>query len=70
MDRDLHAAKNLAAMGEAMGAGSGPETINGRGGEGVLALPVKRQPGTAQAVSTGTVQQQGRPAVSELTNAH
>lgn len=70
LDRDLNAAKNLAALGEAMVAGSGPETINGRGGEGVLALPVKRQPGTAQAGSTGTVQPQGRTAVRELTNAH
>jgi len=70
LDRDLNAAKNLAALGEAMVAGSGPETTNGRGGEGVLALPVKRQPGTAQAGSTGTVQPQGRTAVRELTNAH
>ena len=70
LDRDLNAARNLAARGEAMVAGSGPETINGRGGEGVLALPVKRQPGTAQAGSTGTVQPQGRTAVRELTNAH
>ena len=70
LDRDLNAAKNLAAMGEAMVAGSGPETINRRGGQGVLALPVKRQPGTAQADSTGTVQPQGRTAVRELTNAH
>lgn len=70
LDRDLNAAKNLAVLGEAMVAGSGPETINGRGGQGVLALPVKRQPGTAQAGSTGTVQPQGRTAVRELTNAH
>jgi len=70
LDPDLNAAKNVAAMGEAMVAGSGPETINGRGGEGVLALSVKRQPGTAQAGSTGTVQPQGRTAVSEPTNAH
>jgi len=70
LDRDLNAAKNLAAMGEAMVAGSGPETLNGRGGQGVLALPVKRQPGTAQTGNTGTVQPQGRTAVRELTNAH
>jgi transposase len=31
MDRDVNAAKNLAALGEAMVAGSGPETVNGRG---------------------------------------
>lgn len=70
MDRDVNAAKNLAALGEAMVAGSGPETVNGRGGQGDLALPVKRQPGTAQADNTGTVQPQGRTAVRELTNAH
>jgi putative transposase len=70
MDRDVNAAKNLAALGEAMVAGSGPETVNGRGGRGDLALPVKRQPGTAQADNTGTVQPQGRTAVRELTNAH
>ena len=44
--------------------------VNGRGGEGVLALPVKRQPGTAQAGSTGTVQPQGRTALRELTRVH
>ena len=70
MDRDVNAAKNLAALGVAMVAGSGPETVNGRGGRGDLALPVKRQPGTAQADNTGTVQPQGRTAVRELTNAH
>ena len=70
LDRDLNAARNLAKLGEAMVAGSGPETVNGRGGQGDLALPVKRQPGTAQADNTGTVQPQGRTAVRELTNAH
>ena len=70
LDRDLNAARNLAARGEAMIAGSGPETLNGRGGVGVLALPVKRQPGTAQTGKSRTVQRQGRTALSELTNAH
>jgi putative transposase len=70
MDRDVNAARNLAALGEAMVAGSGSETVNGRGGQGVLALPVKRQPGTAQAGNTGTVQPQGRTVVRELINAH
>jgi putative transposase len=69
LDRDVNAAKNLAVLGEAMVAGSGPETLNGRGGQGVLALPVKRQPGTAQAGNTGTALPQGRTAVKELTNA-
>jgi hypothetical protein len=70
LDRDLNAARNLAVLGEVMIAGSGPETVNGRGGVGVLPLPVKRQPGTAQAGNTGTVQPQGRTAVRELTNTH
>jgi transposase len=70
LDRDVNAARNLAALGEAMVAGSGPETINGRGGQGALALPVKRQPGTAQAGKAGTVLSQGRTALRELTNAH
>ena len=70
LDRDVNAARNLAKLGEAIVAGSGPETINGRGGQGVLALPVKRQPGTAQAGNTGTALPQGRTAVRELTNAH
>jgi hypothetical protein len=69
-ERRTEPLSNLAVLGEAMVAGSGPETINGRGGEGVLALPVKRQPGTAQADNTGTALPQGRTAVSELTNAH
>ena len=30
LDRDLNAAKNLAARGEAMVAGSGPETVKDR----------------------------------------
>ena len=70
LDRDLNAARNLAVLGEVMVAGSGPETVNGRGGVGVLALPVKRQPGTAQAGNTGTVLPQGRTAVRELTRVH
>ena len=70
LDRDVNAARNLAKLGEAMVAGSGPETVNGRGGQGVLALPVKRQPGTAQAGNTGTALPQGRTALRELTNAH
>jgi IS605 OrfB family transposase len=70
LDRDVNAARNLAVLGEAMVAGSGPETLNGRGGEGVLALPAKRQPGTAPAGKAGIVQPQGRTALRELTNAH
>jgi transposase len=34
VDRDLNAASNLAVLGEVMIAGSGPETVNGRGGVG------------------------------------
>ena len=70
LERDVNAARNLAKLGEAMVAGSGPEAINGRGGQGVSALPVKRQPGTAQAGKGGTAVPQGRTALRELTNAH
>jgi hypothetical protein len=70
LDRDVNSARNLAELGEAMVAGRGPETINRRGGLGVLALPVKRQPGIAQTGKTGAVQPRGRTALSELTNAH
>jgi len=70
LDRDVNASRNLAKLGEAMVAGSGPETINECGGQGVLALPVKRQPGTAQAGKAGTALPQGRTALRELTNAH
>ena len=62
-DRDRNAALNLAAYGEQIIAGSGPE-INGRGAAdtpGAL-VAVKRQPGTAQAGQTGTVPPQGRTA--------
>jgi putative transposase len=69
LDRDINAARNLAALGAAMVAGSGPATINARGGQGVLALPVKRQPGTAQVGQSGTALPQGRTAVREPTNA-
>jgi len=70
LDRDLNAARNLAVLGEVMVAGSGPETVNGRGGQGVLALPLKRQPGTAQAGNAGTVLPQGMTALRELTKVH
>ena len=53
LDRNLNDARNLAALGEAMVAGSGPQTINGRGGVGALALPVKRQPGPHKRVTPG-----------------
>jgi transposase len=67
LDRDLNAARNLAVLGEVMVAGSGSETVNGRRGVGVLALPVKRQPGAAQAGNAGTVLPRGGTAVRELT---
>lgn len=64
-DRDENAARNLAAYGEQVIAGSGPE-INGRGADRKTTLgslvAVKRQPGTTQAGQTGTVQPQGRTA--------
>ena len=70
LDRDVNVARNLTALGGAMIAGSGPETMNGRGGLGVLTLPVKRQPGTAQVGQSGTVQPQGKATARGLTNAH
>ena len=61
LDRDVYAARNLAAYGEQIIAGIGPE-INGRGADrkttpGSL-VAVKRQPGTARAGQTGTVPSQ------------
>ncbi len=63
IDRDLNAARNLAALA-AVVAGSGPETKNGRGGERSMAAqpgrprcsPTKRQAGTRapQRDRTGT----------------
>jgi putative transposase len=75
LDRDYNAALNLAAYtAEATVAGSGPETLNGRGADrktppaGLVAA--KRQPGTATAGKTGTVPSQGGTADQELTHAH
>jgi IS605 OrfB family transposase len=73
LDRDENAARNLAAMGEAMVAGSGPETLNGRGADRKtgLARPVavKRQPGTAPAGQAGTVSRQ-RETAKVSAHAH
>ncbi len=66
LDRDVNAARNLAALGETMVAGSGPETLTGRGADQKTGLArqvaVKRQPGTATAGQTGTVPSQDRTA--------
>ncbi len=65
LDRDLNAARNLAALAATV-AGSGSETVNGRGADGTPPLAgrvaVKRQPGTAQAGKTGTAAPQGAAA--------
>jgi putative transposase len=65
-DRDLNAARNLAEYGQREVAGSGPETVNGRGADHKTGparqVAMKRQPGTAQAGQTGTVPPQGRTA--------
>ncbi|MCW2932836.1 MAG: hypothetical protein JWM19_3798 [Actinomycetia bacterium] len=58
-DRDANAARNLAEYGIRQVAGSGPETLNGRGANrktspGVQ-VAVKRQPGTRQRGKAGTV---------------
>ncbi|MER6595439.1 IS607 family element RNA-guided endonuclease TnpB [Micromonospora purpureochromogenes] len=71
LDRDVNAARNLAQL---VVAGSGPETVNGRGADRKTRLsgPVatKRQPGTAPAGKTGTVVRQRTTARHELTRAH
>jgi IS605 OrfB family transposase len=59
LDRDANAARNLAKYGIQQVAGSGPETLNGRGADrktspGVQ-VAVKRQPGTRQRGQAGTV---------------
>lgn len=73
LDRDENAAVNLAAIGEAMVAGSGPETLNGRGADCKTGLArrvaVKRQPGTARAGKTGIVSRQ-RETAKVSAHAH
>jgi IS605 OrfB family transposase len=65
-DRDLNAALNLAEYGNRLVAGSGPETVNGRGADRKTGharrVAVKRQPGTAHAGKTGTAAPQGTAA--------
>jgi IS605 OrfB family transposase len=66
IDRDLNAARNLAALVNELVAGSGPETLNARGGDGRPGLagqaPAKREPCTSRELGkTGTVGWQ-RPA--------
>lgn len=65
-DRDLNAARNLAEYGNRLVAGSGPETVNGRGADRKTGparrVAVKRQPGTAHAGKTGTAAPQGTAA--------
>lgn len=72
LDRDLNAARNLAALAANV-AGSGPETLNGRGADrktppaGLVA--VKRLPGTASAGQAGTAATQGAASDLMLTTA-
>ncbi|MEO3777987.1 IS607 family element RNA-guided endonuclease TnpB [Micromonospora sp. B11E3] len=75
LDRDLNAARNLAALAhEVVDARSGRESPNGRGADRKTPLTgqvaVKRQPGTAPAGQTGTVPPQGRTTNHMLTRAH
>lgn len=65
LDRDLNAARNLAALAESVvTAGSGP--VAGRGADQKTRssgqVAVKRQPSTASAGRTGTVLPEGRTA--------
>ncbi|GGM23938.1 transposase [Micromonospora sonchi] len=73
LDRDLNAARNLAALAaEVDTAGSGP--VAGRGADRKTRVrgqvATKRQPGTATAGQTGTVPPQGRTTDHTLTRAH
>ena len=76
LDRDLNAAYNLAALAARVAvAGSGPETVNGRGADRKTPpagqVAVKRLPGTARpAGETGTVPPQGGTTNHALTKAH
>jgi IS605 OrfB family transposase len=70
LDRDLNAARNLAQL---VVAGSGPETINGRGANRktphARQAAVKRLPGAATTGKTGTVPPQGGTTNRVLTRA-
>jgi putative transposase len=79
LDRDLNAARNLAASAASAAsavefgtAGSG--SVAGRGADRKTRpsgqVAVKRQPGTATAGQTGTVPPQGRTTDHALTTAH
>jgi hypothetical protein len=73
LDRDLNAARNLAALAAQIDtAGSGP--VNGRGADRKTRLggpvAVKLQPGTAKAGKTGTVPPQGGTTNHMLARAH
>jgi IS605 OrfB family transposase len=76
LDRDLNAARNLAALAAQFDvAGSGPETVNGRGADRKTPptgqVAVKRQPGTATPVGKpGTVPPQGGTTTHTPTKAH
>ena len=65
-DRDVNAAVNLAEYGNRLVAGSGPETLNGRGADRKTGharqVAVKRQPGTVDTGQAGTVAPQGTAA--------
>ncbi|WP_238454687.1 IS607 family element RNA-guided endonuclease TnpB [Micromonospora sp. ATA51] len=74
LDRDVNAARNLAALAhEVTDARSGRESSNGRGADRKTRpggpVAVKRQPGTAPAGKTGTVSPQGGTADHGLTYA-
>jgi putative transposase len=63
IDRDLNAARNLAALVNEVVAGSGPETENARGGDARPGLagqtPAKREPRTSRELDkTGTAGRQ------------
>ncbi|MCM0678809.1 IS607 family element RNA-guided endonuclease TnpB [Micromonospora phytophila] len=75
LDRDLNAARNLAALaGGVSDARSGRESSNGRGADRKTRrsgpVAVKRQPGTASADQTGTVPPRGGTPIGVRTREH
>jgi putative transposase len=65
IDRDLNAARNLAAYGQRIVAGSGPETLNVRGGEYRLEpqpSPTKREDGSTEVGKAVTALSQDEAA--------
>ncbi|GAA4253051.1 IS607 family element RNA-guided endonuclease TnpB [Dactylosporangium darangshiense] len=74
LDRDVNAARNLAALAAAEQPTAGSGSVAGRGANHKTRTrgqeATKRQPGTATAGKTGTVPPQGRTTDRALARAH